>query len=246
MKPRSFCALLTACLACLSLLFPADLVGQAARGAGHISRLIPTVNVQCGAGVKAGSANMPILWGDTLTTDRGGRARDTLMTARSSTSVPNQASAWSATTPRHSVHKFSSPTADCAPRPCVCRARVPASRCARRRPPPSAWSERTSCSNLLTTLITCTSSKEQSNSATWLGSASWSEPDSAPASAATRSRNFRLPHRLPPPWKPITRPQSAAVAGVRVALAAPAVQAEPRVERWPRLRPEGSWPDIAC
>src|SRR5712692_8029616 len=75
MKPRSFCALLTASLLSLSLQFPSDLFGQAARGAGKISRLIPTVNVQRGAGVKVGAANMPVLWGDTLTTDRGGRAR---------------------------------------------------------------------------------------------------------------------------------------------------------------------------
>lgn len=78
MKPRSFFALLLASLLSVSLLFPLDLVAQASRGAGHISRLIPTVNVQRGAGAKVGAAQMPILWGDTLTTDRGGRARVTL------------------------------------------------------------------------------------------------------------------------------------------------------------------------
>jgi hypothetical protein len=78
MKQRSFLALLIASLVSLSLLFPVDIVAQGARGAGHISRLIPTVNVQRGVGVKLGAAQMPILWGDTLTTDRGGRARVTL------------------------------------------------------------------------------------------------------------------------------------------------------------------------
>lgn len=64
-----------------ALLFPFDLVAQnqaqsqAARGAGKISRMIPAVNVQRGAKVVPASGSLPVLWGDTLTTDRGGRAR---------------------------------------------------------------------------------------------------------------------------------------------------------------------------
>ena len=65
----------------VSLLFPFDVVAQtqaqaqAARGAGKVSRMIPTVNLQRGARVTPASSAMPVLWGDTLTTDRGGRAR---------------------------------------------------------------------------------------------------------------------------------------------------------------------------
>jgi hypothetical protein len=65
----------------VSLLFPFDVVAQnqaqsqASRSAGKVSRMIPAVNLQRGAKVTPASSSTAVLWGDTLTTDRGGRAR---------------------------------------------------------------------------------------------------------------------------------------------------------------------------
>ncbi len=80
-RTRSDAVYAIALLLTVSLLFPFDLVAQnqaqsqAARGAGKVSRMIPAVNLQRGAKVSPASTSMPVLWGDTLTTDRGGRAR---------------------------------------------------------------------------------------------------------------------------------------------------------------------------
>lgn len=65
----------------VALLFPLDLLAQnqaqspSARGAGKVSRMIPAVNLQRAAKLVPATAAMAVLWGDTLTTDRGGRAR---------------------------------------------------------------------------------------------------------------------------------------------------------------------------
>ena len=70
-----------ALLLSVSLLFPFDLLAQnqaqapGGRGAGKVSRMIPAVNLQRAAKLVPASTAMPVLWGDTLTTDRGGRAR---------------------------------------------------------------------------------------------------------------------------------------------------------------------------
>ncbi len=84
MRTRSLPVFTLALLVSVSLLIPFDVVAQnqaqsqAARSAGKVSRMIPTVNLQRGAKVTTASSAMPVLWGDTLTTDRGGRARVTL------------------------------------------------------------------------------------------------------------------------------------------------------------------------
>jgi hypothetical protein len=81
MRMRSLPVFATALLLSVSLSFPFELVAQnqpqsqAARGAGKVSRMIPAVNLQRGAKLTPASTSMPVLWGDTLTTDRGGRAR---------------------------------------------------------------------------------------------------------------------------------------------------------------------------
>ncbi len=80
MKSHPLSVFFLTLLVSVSMLFPMDLVAQAqaARGAGKISRMIPNVNVQRGPRVQTASTAMQVLWGDTLTTDRGGRARVTL------------------------------------------------------------------------------------------------------------------------------------------------------------------------
>ena len=84
MRSRSLPVFTLALMLSVSLLIPFDLLAQnqaqtqVTRGAGKVSRMIPTVNLQRGARVTPASSSMPVLWGDTLTTDRGGRARVTL------------------------------------------------------------------------------------------------------------------------------------------------------------------------
>jgi hypothetical protein len=81
MRKPSLAVYTPAVLLSVCLLIPFDLVAQnqaqsqAARSAGKVSRMIPAVNLQRGAKVSPASTAMAVLWGDTLTTDRGGRAR---------------------------------------------------------------------------------------------------------------------------------------------------------------------------
>jgi hypothetical protein len=77
MKKVSHLTWFTALLASLALALPPGLPAQA-QSAGQISRLIPTVNLQHGSRVQLASAGAKVMWGDLVTTDRGGRARITL------------------------------------------------------------------------------------------------------------------------------------------------------------------------
>ncbi|HUK51831.1 MAG TPA: FecR family protein [Candidatus Binatia bacterium] len=77
MKKASHFTWFTALLATLALALPPGLAAQG-QSAGQISRLIPTVNLQHGTRVQLASAGAKVLWGDMVTTDRGGRARITL------------------------------------------------------------------------------------------------------------------------------------------------------------------------
>ena len=78
MKKSSHLMWFTALLVSMALALPPGLLAQGAQSAGQISRLIPTVNLQHGTRVQLASAGAKVLWGDTVTTDRGGRARITL------------------------------------------------------------------------------------------------------------------------------------------------------------------------
>lgn len=64
-----------ALLLALAIGFPLDVTSQAARSAGKISRMIPTVNLQRGGQQSVAGAAAKLLWGDTLISQRGGRAR---------------------------------------------------------------------------------------------------------------------------------------------------------------------------
>ena len=77
MKKASHLTWFTALLLSLALVMPQGLAAQA-QSAGQVSRLIPTVNIQHGSRVQLASAGTKVLWGDLVTTDRGGRARITL------------------------------------------------------------------------------------------------------------------------------------------------------------------------
>jgi len=77
MKKASHWTWFTALLVSLALAFPPGLPAQG-QSAGQISRLIPTVNLQHGTRVQLAAAGAKVLWGDVVTTDRGGRARITL------------------------------------------------------------------------------------------------------------------------------------------------------------------------
>jgi hypothetical protein len=77
MKKVSHLTWFTALLASLALMLPPGISAQG-QSAGQISRLIPTVNLQHGSRVQLASAGAKVLWGDMVTTDRGGRARITL------------------------------------------------------------------------------------------------------------------------------------------------------------------------
>ena len=74
MKKASHLSWFVVVLLCMAMAFPPTLLAQA-QSAGIISRQIPNVNLQHGARVQLASANAKVLWGDVVTTDRGGRAR---------------------------------------------------------------------------------------------------------------------------------------------------------------------------
>ena len=74
MKTSSRLHWFLAILVCTALAFPPALPAQA-QSAGQLNRLIPNVNLQHGASVQLASAGAKVMWGDLVTTDRGGRAR---------------------------------------------------------------------------------------------------------------------------------------------------------------------------
>jgi len=74
MKKASHLSWFLVLLVCMAMAFPPTLLAQA-QSAGIISREIPNVNLQHGARVQLASAGAKVLWGDVITTDRGGRAR---------------------------------------------------------------------------------------------------------------------------------------------------------------------------
>jgi len=74
MKTSSNLSWFLAILVCTALSFPPALPAQA-QSAGQINRLIPNVNLQHGPRVQLAAAGSKVLWGDLVTTDRGGRAR---------------------------------------------------------------------------------------------------------------------------------------------------------------------------
>jgi hypothetical protein len=75
MRKHTLSSATLALLLALAIGLPLDVVSQAARGAGKISRLIPTVNVQRGTRQTVAAMQTALLWGDTLLSQRGGRAR---------------------------------------------------------------------------------------------------------------------------------------------------------------------------
>lgn len=75
MRRHTWWSAILAVLLALAIGFPLEVTSQAARGAGKISRLIPTVNVQRGARQTVAAMQTAVLWGDTLLSQRGGRAR---------------------------------------------------------------------------------------------------------------------------------------------------------------------------
>jgi ferric-dicitrate binding protein FerR (iron transport regulator) len=74
MRKPSHLSWFLAVLVSMALAFPPGLAAQA-QSAGQISRMIPNVNLQHGTRVQLAAAGAKILWGDTITTDSGGRAR---------------------------------------------------------------------------------------------------------------------------------------------------------------------------
>ena len=77
MKKSSQLSWFVAVLLAVMLVFPPMLPAQA-QSAGQISRMIPNVNLQHGARSQLAASGAKILWGDTISTDSGGRARITL------------------------------------------------------------------------------------------------------------------------------------------------------------------------
>jgi hypothetical protein len=77
MKTASRKSWFVAMLAGMAIAFPPSLLAQA-QSAGQIARQIPNVNIQHGTKVQLASMGSKVVWGDLVTTDRGGRARITL------------------------------------------------------------------------------------------------------------------------------------------------------------------------
>jgi ferric-dicitrate binding protein FerR (iron transport regulator) len=73
-KTSSHFSWFLAFLVSMALAFAPVLSAQE-QSAGQISREIPTVNIQHGSKVQPASDGAKLLWGDLVTTDRGGRAR---------------------------------------------------------------------------------------------------------------------------------------------------------------------------
>jgi hypothetical protein len=77
MKTASHLSWFLATLVSMALVFSPALSAQE-QSAGQISREFPSVNIQHGSKLQPASAGSRVLWGDLVTTDRGGRARITL------------------------------------------------------------------------------------------------------------------------------------------------------------------------
>jgi hypothetical protein len=75
MKARSPVAWVLAVLLSLALAIPPDVLAQAGRRAGQVSRLIPAVDIQRTAQQLEAAVQMPVLWEDVVNTRRLGRAR---------------------------------------------------------------------------------------------------------------------------------------------------------------------------
>ena len=78
MKMRSSWVIGLAMALAVAIAFPPEVTSQIQRSAGKISRMIPTVNVQRASKQMGAAAQTPVLWGDTLVSQQGGRARVTL------------------------------------------------------------------------------------------------------------------------------------------------------------------------
>ena len=78
MKMRSAWVIGLAMALAVAIAFPPESTSQIQRSAGKISRMIPTVNVQRASKQMGAAAQTPVLWGDTLVSQQGGRARITL------------------------------------------------------------------------------------------------------------------------------------------------------------------------
>jgi len=74
LKTASHISWFLATLVSMALAFSPALSAQG-QSAGQISREIPNVNIQHGLKAQPASAGSKVLWGDLVTTDRGGRAR---------------------------------------------------------------------------------------------------------------------------------------------------------------------------
>ena len=78
MKIRPWWVIGLAMALAVAIAFPPEVISQAQRSAGKISRMIPTVNVHRASRQLAAAVQTPILWGDTLLSQAGGRARISL------------------------------------------------------------------------------------------------------------------------------------------------------------------------
>jgi ferric-dicitrate binding protein FerR (iron transport regulator) len=75
MKMRSCWVIGLAMALAVVIAFPPEVTSQMQRTAGKISRMIPTVNLQRAAKHMSAAAQTSVLWGDTLLSQQGGRAR---------------------------------------------------------------------------------------------------------------------------------------------------------------------------
>jgi hypothetical protein len=75
MKMRSCWVIGLAMTLTVVMAFPPEVTSQMQRSAGKISRMIPTVNLQRAAKQMTAAAQSSVLWGDTLLSQQGGRAR---------------------------------------------------------------------------------------------------------------------------------------------------------------------------
>lgn len=81
MRRRSPLLISLAALVCTTISIPADVLAQAAQAdqrAGEVSRMIPQVKIVRGTQQMTGAVNSPVDWGDSINTQRNGRARITL------------------------------------------------------------------------------------------------------------------------------------------------------------------------
>jgi len=75
MNFRHSTALVLVCAICFALVFPPDVVAQAAESAGKITAVVPVVNVVRGPQQVSASSSQQVFWGDVINTGHLARAR---------------------------------------------------------------------------------------------------------------------------------------------------------------------------